>query len=237
MQWKRAAAALLVCAVPAASAFGAAAGLESHDRIRTLAESYARARAEAEAPSGATVSAEAATLDPRLALPACAVTPETFDPPGRSAGGQTLVGVRCPSGAAWSIYVPVRLDIVADVVVLAAPTARGQPLDSASVRLEPRDVAGLAAYMTATADAEGMLLRRGVPPGTVLTASMLERPRIVKRGERVRVRAGGGLFQVVSEAEALADAAEGDHVRVRNTRSGLIVEGVVDAEGNVVADW
>jgi flagella basal body P-ring formation protein FlgA len=149
-----------------------------------------------------------------------------------------VVGVRCPSGAAWSIYVPVRLEVVVPVVVLAGPAARGETLDAAVLRVEPRDIAGLTSgYLTAPAQAEGKVLRRAVAPGTILNAALLDRPRLIRRGERVLIRVGTGSFTVGSEGEALADAAEGEHLRVRNTGSGRVVEGVVDAEGNVVALW
>lgn len=211
---------------------------ESHERIRSVAAAFALSRARASAPAGAEVKAEAARLDPRLALPACAAPPETFDPPGRSTSSQALVGVRCPSGAAWSIYVPVRLEIIVPVVVLAGSAARGEPLGADVLRVEPRNVAGLTSgYLVARSEAEGMVLRRAVAPGTILSPSLLEPPRLIRRGERVRIRAGTGSFMVGSEGEALADAAEGEHVRARNTISGRVVEGVVDAEGNVVAQW
>jgi flagella basal body P-ring formation protein FlgA len=236
--WKNMlATALALQLLPHAGA-AAGAGYESHERIRGLAEAFALERGRSSAPSGAEIKAEAARLDPRLALPACASLPETFDPPGRSTGSQAVVGVRCAAGAAWSIYVPVRLEIVVPVVVLAAPAARGEALDAAALRLEPRNVAGLTSgYLTAQAEAEGKVLRRAVAPGTILNAALLERPTLIRRGERVRLRVGTASFSVGSEGEALADAAEGEHLRVRNTRSGRVVEGVVDGEGNVVALW
>jgi flagella basal body P-ring formation protein FlgA len=236
--WKSMLAAALVMPLLPHAAAAAGTGYESHERIRNLAAAFALEGARSSAPSGADIKAEAARLDPRLTLPACAGVPETFDPPGRSTGSQAIVGVRCSSGAAWSIYVPVRLEIVVPVVVLAGPAARGETLDGAALRLEPRNVAGLTSgYLTTQAEAEGMVLRRAVAPGTILNAALLERPRLIKRGERVRIRVGTASFSVGSEGEALADAAEGQHLRVRNTRSGRVVEGVVDAEGNVVALW
>jgi flagella basal body P-ring formation protein FlgA len=211
---------------------------ESHERIRSVAAAFALSRARASAPAGAEIKTEAARLDPRLALPACAAPPEAFDPPGRSTSSQAVVGVRCPAGAAWSIYVPVRLEIRVPVVVLAGSAARGEPLGAESLRVEARDVAGLTSgYLLALSEAEGMVLRRAVAPGTILSPNLLEPPRLIRRGQRVRIRAGAGGFTVGSEGEALADAAVGEHLRVRNTVSGRVVEGVVDAEGNVVALW
>ncbi len=231
---------LLVAALcwAAAAAASGTAGQESHERLQRLAESHALEVARSFAPPGAAVKVKAARLDSRLHLAACPVTPETFDPPGQPARSEAVVGLRCPTGASWSLYVPVRLSITVDVVVLAAPAARGDALDASELSLEPRDVAQLnGGYLASLADAEGLVLRRPVRPGTVLTHSLLERPRIVHRGQRVRIRAEAGGLVVDAEGEALADAAQGDRVRVRNTRSGLVVEGVVDVAGNVVATF
>lgn len=209
---------------------------EPHDGIRAAAETYALALADGIAPGGARVEASAAALDPRLRLAACPTALETFSPPGHRAGARTTVGVRCSAAAAWSLYVPVNIAITADVVVLTAPAGRGHVLSAADVALEPRNVAQLAApYLTEIDTAAGMVLRRPVRPGTVLTAALLEPPRLLRRGDRVRIRAGGGPVAVDSEGEALADAAAGERVRVRNLRSGTIVEGFVDEAGYVVA--
>jgi flagellar basal body P-ring formation protein FlgA len=210
---------------------------EDHERIRSLAEAYARELAQQIAPANATIKAEAARLDPRLRLPACPVSPQTFRQV-ESFAGRTTVGVRCPAGPGWSLYVPVRTQIIADVVVLSAPLARGAVLSADTLRLDARDITSLSTgYLTTVADAEGMLLRRPVTIGTVLTPALLERPRLVRRGDRVRIRAADRIIAVTSEGEALADAAEGDRLKVRNTRSGLVIEGVVDAGGGLVAQW
>lgn len=215
----------------------AAQGDEDHERIRSLAEAYARELAREIAPAHATIRAEAARLDPRLRLPACPVSPQTFRQV-ESFGGRTTVGVRCPATPGWSLYVPVRTQIIADVVVLSAPVGRGTALSADTLRLDARDIASLSTgYLTTLADAEGKLLRRPVTIGTVLTPALLERPRLVHRGDRVRIRAADETLAVTSEGEALADAAEGDRLKVRNVHSGLVIEGVVDAAGSLVALW
>lgn len=207
---------------------------ESHERIRSLAERHALAIGRDHAPAGAEVRAEANRLDPRLRLAACATEPETFTPPGQRAGAHVNVGVRCANAPSWSLYVPVRLEISASVIVLAAPAARGEVLRSSQLRVEQRDVARLGGdWLTGMEQAEGMVLRRLLQPGSVLTHAMLERPQVVRRGDRVRIEAGGSAFAVHSEGEALSDAAAGDRVRVRNLHSRTVIEGVVDPSGVV----
>ncbi len=226
--------AALAAAAALASASAADGGLEDHARIRSLAEAHALEAARSFAPAGARLSATAARLDSRLRLPACPVAPETFAPPGNGASALASVGVRCPEAPGWSLYVPVEVEVLVDVVVLAGPAATGQTLSASNLRLEPANVARLGAgYLTRIADAEGQVLKRPVRPGTVLTAALLARPTLVRRGQRVELLAGGSALAVRTEGEALSDAAEGDRVRVRNLRSRTIVEGVVAADGTV----
>ncbi len=225
---------VLIIMLLASATVPAADRHESHDRIRMLAERHAVALGRSQAPANADVRAESSRLDPRLRLARCQVEPETFSPPGQRPGANVNVGLRCPTLPAWSLYVPVRLEVTADVVVLGAPASRGEPLTAIQLRLERRDVARLAGdWITELEQAEGMMLRRVVQPGSVITQTMLERPSIVRRGDRVRIQSSGGAFAVSSEGEALSDAAAGDRVRVRNLHSRSVVEGVVDEHGRV----
>ncbi|MCC5869993.1 MAG: flagellar basal body P-ring formation protein FlgA [Gammaproteobacteria bacterium] len=210
--------------------------LSDHQQLRDLATAHALEQAQRSAPDGARLRAEAARLDPRLRLPACAVSPETFDPPGRRGGANVSVGVRCLSGAEWTLYIPVRVEMRAEVLVLGNAAGRGETLRAEHLRLEEHDVAQLnGGWMTSPEEAVGMMLRRPLRPGQVITREALEPPRLVRRGQRVAVIAGVGGIAVRSEGEALSDAAAGERVRVRNLRSRQIIEGLVDDRGQVLA--
>jgi flagella basal body P-ring formation protein FlgA len=224
---------LLAVAGATATSAGATEAIEDHERIRGTAEAYATDVATRLAPAGASIRATATRLDARLRLPACAAAPSAFGMAGQS-GIPSSVGVRCDGERPWSIYVPVRVEVIADVVVLAAAAERGARLGALELRLESRDVSGLVrGYLSDIAATEGMVTTRPVQPGTVLDPTLLEPERIVLRGERVQLRAGSGPLVVSVEGEALADAARGQRVRVRNIASGSIVEGVVAAAGIV----
>lgn len=216
-----------------APAATAATAWEEHARIRATAESYAIDVAEGLAPNGARVRVTATNIDSRLRLPACSMAPTAFGMSGQT-GIPSSVGVRCEGAKPWSIYVPVKVEVITDVVVLAAVAERGATLGAHQLKLEPRDVSGLIrGYLTDIAATEGMVLTRPTQPGTVLNLSLLAPERLVMRGERVQLRAGNGPIAVSVEGEAMADAARGERVRVRNIASGSVVEGIV-AEAGVV---
>ena len=56
---------------------------------------------------------------------------------------------------------------------------------------------------------------------------------LVRRGQRVTVLAQGRGIQVRTNGKALGDAAKGERVRVENTTSRRVVEGVAIADGVV----
>ena len=63
--------------------------------------------------------------------------------------------------------------------------------------------------------------------GTVLTPAVLESDQVVKRGQTVTIVAKAGGISVNMSGTALADGGLNQRIRVENTNSGRIVEGVV----------
>jgi flagella basal body P-ring formation protein FlgA len=82
------------------------------------------------------------------------------------------------------------------------------------------------------AQAIGLTVRRAVPAGSLLSAGALEQPLLVERGAIVTLVSRSGTVRVKSEGVALGTARLKQRVRVRS-QSGRIVEGVVEASGEV----
>lgn len=180
------------------------------------------------------VQIEVGSLDPRLRLPACPTPLSAFLPPGRRLGGNVTIGVRCEAQRPWTIYVPARVKTFVEVAVIDRPVARGEAVDAADLRLEVRDVGGLrTGYYTRIEDATGMIARRSLSRGAPLSANMLARPTLVRRGERVTLVAGNAAIQVRTEGRALRDGTRGQLIAVRNVRSNRVIEGVVVSPGIV----
>ena len=200
----------------------------------------ARARLESEAARrwGPDPAAETeiavGRLDPRLRLPACMTELETSLPTGARALGAVAVGVRCPSPA-WSVFVPGTIKVRKPVLVTAVSLPRGALLAASDLVLELRDLSSLpAGYLSDPAAVAGRTLRRPLQAGTVLLPGMAALPKLVTRGERVALQAGGGRIAVQVEGEALADGALGETVRVRNLATRRVVQGTVGGPQLVV---
>ena len=149
-------------------------------------------------------------LDPRLRLAACDQSLSPFFPHGRSALGNTTVGIRCRGSRPWTLYVPVKVSLYAMVLVAAQP---------------------LQGYFTDNSQVIGRTPMRPLAAGSVLTPRNLPAPRLVQRGDTVLIMVKNPRFEVRMQGEALANGAKGDRIKVRNLLSRKIIQGEVLAKG------
>jgi flagella basal body P-ring formation protein FlgA len=80
---------------------------------------------------------------------------------------------------------------------------------------------------------ENLQLLWSLPGGTILTWEDVDYPLLVRRGDPVIIFVEYGSVQVMAPGQALADGRLGERIRVMNTSSERIVEGVVEGEGLV----
>jgi flagella basal body P-ring formation protein FlgA len=195
---------------------------ESPDRIRTVATDYARQQSSPQS------RIETGLLDERLKLPACAEAPQAFSPAGNGARGALSVGVRCTSPVSWTLYIPVRISETRQIMVLNRALNRGEIVTADAISLQERDITTLPyGYLATAAEAVGKTIKRPLTAGSVLTPDALELQRIIKRGQSVTLLSRIGGLEIRAQGTAMADAAQGDRLKVENTSSRRIVEGVV----------
>lgn len=207
---------LLILLLAAAPAW--ADGFQPVDSIRAAALSTQPPGADAEA-----------TLDAGLRMPACPV------PLQAQPTGSNTVEVACPQPAGWRLFVPVKVRRNQDVLVLNRGIAAGETLGLADITIEKRDAARIAgAALANPADAVGKTARRVLPAGTLLSATDLVSPRLVRRGDTVELVSRRSGLEVRMTGRALSDAGQDERVSVENASSRRIVQGTVDASGAVV---
>ena len=167
-------------------------------------------------------------LDPRLRLNACGKPLQAWYPgKGRRAGNVT-VGIRCDDESPWSIYVSVKVNYYQEIVVASHPLQRGAIITRDDVRLEKKNLSFYAGkYFTDPDEVIGQELVHSLQMGYIIKDRNLKLPVIVKRGQQVTLLAQNDTYEVRMDGKAMMDGAAGQRIKVRNTRSKRIVEGIV----------
>lgn len=179
-----------------------------------------------------TLSIEGGTLDPRLRLGACPIPLDAGLAAGSRDTGRVTVQVRCGGPPTWRVHVQLDVSRERTLWTLSRAARQGEALVASMI--EPvtgaygrRESATLRSRIPVE-DPErwfGQEFARDTAAGQVLVTVMLAQPRLIRRGEVVRLRASGPGLAIETNGTALADAVRGERVSVRNTVSGRVVEG------------
>ena len=209
--------------------YGSAAPIQDLNAVIATAEA-------AVARLGTGIRAKAEPLDPRLRLSACA-RGLTATLPAAPKGPRLTLKVACESGAPWSVWVPVRVETDAEVVVARRALSPGTLLGSEDVAVVRRRIPGfIDCCATDPAHLLGQRVRRPIAADAPIPLEHIEAPPVIRRGEQVTVIAGAPGFEVRSAGTALADAREGDAVRIRHATSLRVIHARADSRGVVRAD-
>ncbi|MCX4187475.1 flagellar basal body P-ring formation chaperone FlgA [Methylophaga sp. OBS4] len=173
-------------------------------------------------------------LDNRLRLQACETPLQAFSSSVSNTLGNRTIGVRCNAPVEWTVYVPVKVKVMRDVVVAARPLAANQRLGATDIKLEPMNIGDLRqGYLQTTEQVLGQQLKYPLAMGMVLPPRSLKSEKIVRRGEQIILVASAGSMEVRMNGTAMEDASMGEKVKVKNSSSQRVVEGIVYARGIV----
>lgn len=207
--------------------------LQPHDTLQRAIADYLRVQTGS-LPGRATYSAGA--IDSRLALAACGAL-EVFLPPGSRLWGNTSVGVRCNAPVAWSIYVPVKVNVTGAYVTTSRALASGQLLSEADLVMNQGDLTQMpAGIVTEISQAIGKTLSNPLAAGQAVRADLLRKPNAVLQGQNVKVVSQGRGFSVSAEGKAIGNAGVGQVAQVR-MHSGQMVSGIARADGSVEVNF
>lgn len=199
---------------------------QSHESIRRAAEQHVRDSGAIAGASRADIVARA--MDDRLKLPACESALTSSTPYTATRSSRLTVEVACDSPRAWKIYVPVKLEVFAPVVVAARSLPRDAVLAAADITMEDRELASLTrGYVQDPAFVIGQKLKRPVNHGTTVTPNMLLTPPAIRRGQIVTVRAHSDAFSVAMTGTALQNGKLGEVIDITNNSSNRRVQAIV----------
>jgi flagella basal body P-ring formation protein FlgA len=176
----------------------------------------------------------AAQLDSRLRLQACAAPLEAFAPNPGYLRARTTIGVRCNTVSAWTLYVPVTVEVEVPVLVLRRALARRARVTLADVEPQVRRLPGAASnFISDIATLQGHRLKRSLPAGAALTVDALTPDILVRRGQQVTLIAAVNGVEIRAQGQALTEGSAHERVRVQNVTSLKVVEGVVESDSVV----
>jgi flagellar basal body P-ring formation protein FlgA len=172
-------------------------------------------------------------LDSRLRLKACLSALNIAFNRANVIWGQTALKISCPDHS-WKIHLPVRIDVFDDVLVATKPLMRGQIIDARMAKLEKKRVSDLnSGFFDSQDQLVNLEVKRALRRGDILTSANLAPKLMVKSGQRVTLILDYKGITIKSSGKALRSARLGEVVKVRNSQSLRIVEGVVSAEATV----
>ncbi|WP_066779991.1 flagellar basal body P-ring formation chaperone FlgA [Sphingomonas sp. CCH5-D11] len=136
-------------------------------------------------------------------------------------------------GGLWiAAAAPLAAAEAIDVPVLARAITRGELLDATDFSSEPRPMVQ-ARGAIAVRDAQGKEALRNLPAGTVVKATDIASPRLVKRGEPVVIAVRQGALVITTQGKALSSGGAGDLVRVVALSTSRTLDAIVEKSGTV----
>ncbi|MEE8387215.1 MAG: flagellar basal body P-ring formation chaperone FlgA [Acidiferrobacterales bacterium] len=173
-------------------------------------------------------------LDSQLRLSRCDKTPEVFFLNRSRKFGSLSVGVRCKGSNTWTIYVPVRVGVLAKVTVVSRALLRGHVISATDIHQETKDLANLSeGYLLDVRDVIGKSLSQSMVIGAVITPALIKPARAIRRGDKVTILFHRKGVEIRMPGIAMADGAPGERVRVRNILSKKVLQGIVTKHGEI----
>ncbi len=173
-------------------------------------------------------------IDSRLQLSACDdnLTFKINEPPHHARN--ITVKVSCMNKKRWTVYIPVSIDIYANVLVSTRSLQRGDILTLDDLEFKRMNISSIGrGHIEDLSRILGMEMKRPLRPGDVVRLPHLNKPDIVRKGQIVVVSSSSRFLRVETSGIALVNGYLGERIRVKNERSNRVVDVEVVAPGRV----
>lgn len=173
-------------------------------------------------------------LDPRLHLKSCTQPLKIGFARADKTYGNTALNIACQSESRWKLLLPAQIELFDDVLVLSKAVQKGQIIDASLVSLQKKNISRLNnGYFSQMGDITGLESRRNLARGAILTPASLVPKLMVKSGQQVTLILNYRGLRIKATGTALQSARHGEVIRVRNSQSSRVVEGIVSGEAQV----
>lgn len=152
---------------------------------------------------------------------------QPFLAPGARLWGRSRIGVRCISGARWTVAIPVNVRVFGEVLVATRQLRGKTPVSAGDFETNEIELTRLPGTpLTDLSAIDGQMTTRAVRQGQTLMTYHLQTEPTVSPGDPVRVQVSGRGFSVVANGSALGSGSDGKPLRVR-TNAGKVIMGVL----------
>jgi flagella basal body P-ring formation protein FlgA len=111
----------------------------------------------------------------------------------------------------------------------------GQEINLAQIEVVPVTNPNLTeGYARDVSEVDGMISSRTLIAGRTIMLTALHKPYAVRRGDKTTLVFDNGSLRITAAGTPLADANVGELISVRNTDTGVIINGTVMADGTVL---
>ena len=131
----------------------------------------------------------------------------------------------------------VELEALAEILVATDNLRRGEIISSDNVDFQQQDISKLKQPLFDGEDVYGKRLKRSLRLGQPLLRKQVEFPPLIKRGDRVTIRAKRSGLMLTAAGEAKQDGLVDDTIRVMNLGSRKEVRCQVVAAGLVQVEF
>ncbi|MCC5464211.1 flagellar basal body P-ring formation chaperone FlgA [Pelosinus baikalensis] len=145
-----------------------------------------------------------------------------------------MISISVDGQAVTKVGLRFKVNLYRQVTVAARQVNAREIFTEDDLRYERMDTGQIAAgFITDKNKILGLMARRLITPGMVISDSMVNKPVIVKRGNMVTLTAFIGNIEVIASGQAMQDGYENQLIRIKNVSSNKIVLGKVIDEDKV----
>lgn len=147
-------------------------------------------------------------------------------------GSKLTLEVKCQHPQKWKIFIPIKIEIYADVAIAKRYLKPGTELYASDFILKRSDIsASNGDYISDPKELINHTTRRIIPKGQIISRDKIGSGIYVYRGKEVTVIYKNSNITVKTRGKAMSDAMKGDHVKIKLSTNHKVVEAIVTARG------
>ena len=132
------------------------------------------------------------------------------------------------------MYLKAHIEVYRPVVVAREPIRRGSPIRQSQLDMRTAKLSTMSGQgFPEPAAAAGMVARRDISPGAMLTTDNVELPLLVRRREDVLLKYKSSTVMIAMKVRARTEGRLGEVIEVENTGSRKVLNAIVTGPGEV----